>query len=70
VVIRSKGKNECERRVRNSIGARIPGKGSCSCMFLLVFDVLYYAMIECMQIPLVLIDSRRFLGFCTETAWR
>jgi len=29
VVIRSKGKNECERRVRNSIGAMIPGKGSC-----------------------------------------
>jgi len=35
VVLRSKGKKEYERRVRISIGARIPGKGSCSCVFLI-----------------------------------
>jgi len=64
VVIRSKGKKVCERRVRNSIGVRIPSKGRCFYMFLLVFDVLYYAMIECMKILLVLADSQRFPSFC------
>jgi len=34
VVLRSQGKKKCERRVRISIGARIPGKGSCFHMFL------------------------------------
>jgi len=40
VVLRSKRKKVCERRAMISIGARIPGKGSCSGMILLVLDAL------------------------------
>ena len=40
MVIRSKGKKDWERRVRNSIGARILGKGSCFRMFLIVYNIL------------------------------
>jgi len=34
VVLKSQWKKECERRVRISIGAMIPGKESCFHMFL------------------------------------
>ena len=40
VVVRSKGKKEWEKRVRNSIGARIPSKGSCFHMFLIVYNIV------------------------------
>ena len=68
VVIRSKGKKERERRVRNSIGARIPSKRSCFCMFLFVHNVLYLAVIKLHENPFSPRYFSKFLGFCLETA--
>ena len=55
-------------RARRPFGAKILSKGSCFCMILFIFGVLWYDVIECMGISLVHADSRRFLGFCPKTA--